>query len=167
MAKPVKNYDEDDAVCVNCIEDEALRELVRAEGHDQACVECGERSTAVSIKDLAALIDPYIREHYEPGPYDRRYGAGDDDSYWEEQQGEDLSSVVQDVVGQYFEFNDALVDALIENDPADIRDGEEPFYALDISYVQTRVYVGHLYVDFHANLTRGFHRKLTRVCEAV
>ena len=109
MAEPEKNYDEDDAVCVDCIEDEALRELVRAEGHDQACVECGERSTAVSIKDLAALIDPYIREHYEPGPYERRYGAGDDDSYWEEQQGEDLSSVVQDVVEQYFEFNDALV----------------------------------------------------------
>jgi hypothetical protein len=150
MAEPAKNYDEDDAVCVDCIEDEALRELVEAEGHDQICVECGERNTAVSIKDLAALIDPYIREHYEPGPYERRYGAGDDDSYWEEQQGEDLSSVVQDIVGQYFEFNDALVDALIENDPADIRDGDEPFFASDISYVQTRVYVGHLYEEWRA-----------------
>jgi len=150
MAELMKNYDENDAVCVDCIEDEALRELVRAEGHDQACAECGEERTAVSIKDLAALIDPYIREHYEPGPYERQYNAGDDDSYWEEQQGEDLSSVVQDLVGQYFEFNDAIVNALIENDPADIRDGDEPFYASDINYVQTRVYVGHLYEEWRA-----------------
>ena len=60
MAEPVKNYDEDDAVCIGCIEDEALHELVEAEGHDQICVECGEMNTAVSIKDLAGLIDPYI-----------------------------------------------------------------------------------------------------------
>lgn len=150
MPKPMNNYDEDNAVCIDCIEDEALRELVRAERHDQICVECGEKNTAVSIKHLAMLIDPYIREHYEPGPYERRYGTGDDDSYWDEQQGEDLSSVVQDLVGQYFEFNDALVDALIENDPADIKDGDEPFYASDISYVQTRVYVGHLYEQWRA-----------------
>jgi len=102
-------YDEDDAVCFACIEDVALCELVRAEGYDQTCVECGEERTAVSIKCLAALIDPYIREHYKPGPFERRYGTGDDDSYWEEQRGEDLSSVVQDIVGQYFEFNDTLV----------------------------------------------------------
>jgi len=150
MAKPVKTYDEDDGVCFDCIEDEALRKLVLAEGHDKACVACGERSTGVSIKDLAALIDPYIRQHYAPGPYDRRYGANDDDSYWEEQQGEDLSFVVQDIVGQFFEFHDVLVEALIENDPGDIRDGDESFYASDINYVQTRVYVGHLYKEWRA-----------------
>lgn len=150
MGEPVQNYDEDDAVCVDCIVDDALRELVRAEGYDQACVECGEISTAVSIKDLAAIIDHYIREHFVPGPYERRYDSGDGDSYLEEQQGEGLSSVVQDVVGQYFEFNDALVDALIENDPADIRDGDEPFYASDINYVEKRIYVGHLHEEWHA-----------------
>ncbi len=150
MAEPTKLYDENDAVCVDCIEDEALRELVQAEGSNQACVECGETNTAVSIKNLAAIIDPYIREHYEPGPYERRYSTGDDDSYWEEQQGDDLSYVVQDVVGQYFEFNDALVIALIDRDPADISDGDEPFYALDINYVQTCVFVGHLFEEWHA-----------------
>jgi hypothetical protein len=150
MAETKKTYDEDDAVCIDCIEDDALRELVRSEGKKQVCVECGEKNTAVSIKDLAAFIDPYMREHYRPGPYERRYGPGDDDSYREEQQGEDLSYVVQDVIGQYFEFNDALVDALIDNDPADIGDGGEPFYASDINYVQTRVYVGHLYDEWRA-----------------
>lgn len=150
MAEPEKTYHEDDAVCVDCIEDEALRELVRAEGHDHTCVECGETNTAVSIKDLAALIDPYIREHYEPGPYEPQYGSVDDDSHWEEQQGDDLSHVVQDIVGQYFEFNDTLVGALIDNDQADISDGDEPFYASDINYVETRVYVGHLLAEWRA-----------------
>ena len=150
MTEPVKKYNEDDAVCIACIDDGALRELVRAEGYNQACVECGEERTAVSIKCLAVLIDPYIREHYKHGPFERRYGAGDDDSYCEEQRGEDLSSVVQDIAGQYFEFNDALVDALIESDPADIRRGDDPFYASDINYVQTRVYVGHLYDEWRS-----------------
>ena len=35
MAETKKTYDEDDAVCVDCIEDEALRELVLAEGKKQ------------------------------------------------------------------------------------------------------------------------------------
>lgn len=150
MPEPEKTYHEDDAVCVDCIEDEALRELVRAEGHDQACVECGKANTAVSIKDLAALIDPYIRENYKPGPYEPQYGSVDDDSYVEEQQGEDLSYVLQDIVGQDFEFNDALVAALIDNDPADISDGDELFYAADINYVQTNVHVGHLLETWRA-----------------
>ncbi len=143
-------YDEDDAVCVACIEDLALRELVQAEGTKQNCVECGESNVAISIKDLASLIDPFIREHYRHGPFERRYGPADDDGYWEEQQGEDLSNVLQEVVGQYFDFNDVLVDTLIDNDPADISDGDEPFYDSGISYVQTRVYVGHLYEEWQA-----------------
>jgi len=149
MSKPVKTYNEDDAVCIDCIEDGALRELVREQGDVQACVECGNRNIAISIKDLAVLIDPYIRGHYKPGPYERRFGDGEDDSYWEEQQGEDLSDVVQELVGQYFDFHDELVDILIENDPADIRDGGEPFYASDINYVLRRVYVGHLHEEWH------------------
>jgi hypothetical protein len=113
-------------------------------------VECGKKNSAISIKDLAALIDPYIRAHYRPGPHERRFGEGDDDSYWEEQQGEDLSSVVQEVVGQYFEFTEVLVDALIDGDPADIRDGDEPFFATETNYVPTRVHVGHLYEEWWA-----------------
>jgi len=148
MAESAKTYDEDDAVCVECIEDDALRELVRAEGEKQLCVECGEKNIAVSIKDLAEIIDPYIRDHYEPGPYERQFGA--DDTEWEEQRGEDLTYVVQEIVGQYFEFNDALVNALIDHDPADVSDGGEPFYASDVNYVQTRVYVGHLYEEWRA-----------------
>src|SRR5207247_2668774 len=58
--------------------------------------------------------------------------------------------VTHEIVGQYFEFNDALVDALIDNDDADISDGDEPFYASYINYLQTRVYVGHLYEEWRA-----------------
>src|SRR5438093_10673411 len=106
MAKPEKEFDEDDAVCVDCIEDDAVREIVKSEGAKQVCAVCGRKNVAVSIKDLARIIDPYVREHYQPGPFERRYGAGDDDGYWEERQGEDLSYVTQEIVGQYFEFND-------------------------------------------------------------
>jgi hypothetical protein len=142
---------EDDAICVGCIEDEALRELVREKGHKQACVECGKKKVAVSIKGLAEIIDPYIREHYKPGRYERQFGEGDDE--WDEQEGDGLSHAVQEVVGQYFDFNDVLVNALIDNDPADIRDGDQPFYAADINYVETPVYVEHLYEEWRAILS--------------
>jgi hypothetical protein len=145
-----KTYDEDSAVCFKCIEDTVLREYVRTEGEKQVCVECGKSNRAVSVKDLASFIDPVIREHFKPGHFERRYGSGDDDSYCEEQQGDDLSYIVQEVVGQCFESNDALVDALIKHDPADVRHGEDPFYSADISYESTRVYVGHLFEEWQA-----------------
>lgn len=150
MAETKKTYDEDDVVCVDCIEDDALREIVKSEGTKQGCSVCENKNVAVSIKDLARIIDPYMREHYQPGPFERRYGPGDDDGYWEEQQGEDLSFALQDITGQYFDFQDTLIEALIDSDPADVSDGGEPFYDSATSYVETRVYVGHLYEEWNA-----------------
>ncbi len=146
----MNDYDEDDAVCAGCIDDKALRKIVLAKGRRQVCVQCEKENIAVSIQELAALIDPYIREHYRTGSYERRHGLGDDDSHWEEQEGDDLESVVQEVVGQEFKFNDALIDALIDADPADPRDGGEPFYSSDTNYVPTQVHVGHLYDEWRA-----------------
>ncbi len=143
MAMLLKYYDDDDAVCVNCIKDEPLREIVRAEGHDQACLECGVESVAVSIKHLAEIIDPFIRKYFCLGYYD---------PYRDEQQGENLNFVVAKVVKQYFGFNQVLAGFLIENDPADIRDGEEPFYASDINYEQMPIDVSHLYGQWNAIL---------------
>ena len=100
MAEAQKEFDEDDFVCVDCIEDDALREIIQSHGAKQVCAVCGDTNVAVSIKELAQIVDPYVREHYQPGPYERRYGPGDDDGYWEEQQGEDLDFVLQDITGQ-------------------------------------------------------------------
>jgi len=150
MTPEKKIYDEDDAICVECIEDDGLRELVRSEGEKQECSVCGDEDLAVSIKGLAEILDPYLREHYRHGHLERRYGRGDDDSYIEEQQGEDLDFIIQEMTGQYFDFQDLLVDTLIDSDPADVRDGGEPFYEQHVNYVETRVYVGHLYDEWRA-----------------
>lgn len=143
-------YDEDDAVCVGCIEDAALRDLVESEGQEDACAICGKTNVCVTIKHLAEIIDPYIREHYAHGRFERRYGSGDDDGWWEEQQGDDLSFVVQDMIGQSLDCEEALIDTLIEHDPADPSDGGEPFYDRAGSYEPTPVYIGDHYEEWNA-----------------
>jgi RES domain len=148
MAKALKNYNQDDAVCVNCIEDQYLRERLRAKSHDLACVKCGEESIAISISDLAKFIDPFIREHYEPGHYERQ--ATDDDSDPEEQQGDDLYNVVEEVIGNHYEFIDALVDALIKNDTVYSKHCEESFYDDSSLYEGRELEVDHLHKKWKA-----------------
>jgi hypothetical protein len=57
---------------------------------------------------------------------------------------EAVSHIVQEPLGQYFSFNDEIVDALIENDDARPQDGEEPFFSNDINYVSTGLRPYHL-----------------------
>lgn len=150
MAHEKSKYDEDDAICVECIEDHDLRELIKAEGSKGKCALCGNENMSVTIKELAEIIDPYIREHFAHGKYERRYGSGDDDGYWEEQQGEDLSYVMQEMLGQSLDCEEALINALIEADPYDPSDGDESFYDETVNYEETPVYIGDLYEKWNA-----------------
>jgi hypothetical protein len=150
MVRKKSKYDENDAICVECIEDHGLRDLIKTEGSKRICVLCGNKNMSVTIKELADIIDPYIREHFTHGGYERRYGAGDDDGYWEEQQGEDLSYVIQEILGQSLGCEEALISALIETDPYDPKDGEEAFYDETVNYEETPVYIGDLYEEWNA-----------------
>jgi hypothetical protein len=53
---------------------------------------------------------------------------GEDDKEWWEQEGDPLDHHLQEVFGQYLGFEDEIVAALEERDPADPRDGDIPFY---------------------------------------
>src|SRR5262245_7029516 len=128
------------AVCWNCVEDTHLKKLIKEEGEVQECSECGETDKeAFSAYDLAESLAPIIQEHYAHGEQVPTWGEGDDDSVWYEQEGESLFDIVQEVLGQYFDFSDEIVDELIENDGARPQDGEEPFFSNEINYVETRL----------------------------
>jgi hypothetical protein len=122
------------AVCWNCVNDEHLKAIIQEKGEVQPCSEC-ETSTrkAFTAEDLAELLDPILQEHYAHGEEVQQFGA--DDDHWWEQEGDPLSHIVQEALGENLSFYDEIVDALIENDDARPQDGEEPFFSDEINYV--------------------------------
>ncbi len=122
------------AVCWDCVEDLYLKKIVQEKGEVQLCSECGSsKRKAFTADDLAELLGPILQEHYAPGAEVQKFGV--DDDHWWEQEGDPLSHIVQQAIEQCFSFNEEVVDTLMENDDARPQDGEEPFFANDISYV--------------------------------
>jgi hypothetical protein len=127
-----------DAVCWRCIEDEYLKEIIREQGAPVECSLCeNDEEKAFTVEDLAKILDPIMREHFAQGEDVRKFG--EDDKDWWEQEGDPLSFHVQEVIGQDLEFEDEIVEALVVIDPADPRDGEDPFFDDSQNYVPTPV----------------------------
>lgn len=143
-----KDHSADDMICLQCITDRKLREIINSEGSKKTCCICGKRNIGITIKKLAEIIDPVFRAHFAPGEFERVYGDGDGDSYWEERQGEDLSYVLQELLGQHLDCENALIGSLVYIDPYDPQDGDEPFYDCELNYVETPINSTDHYVEW-------------------
>jgi hypothetical protein len=121
-----------DKICWKCVTDEGLRRRIRRGAQRDLCALCGTKRASRTIEEIAKIVDPIFREFFGPGEYERRYSAIDD-GYWEEREGDDLSTILRDVVGE-IDFEDELIDALIAGDNYWPPDGEEQFYGRDINY---------------------------------
>ncbi len=143
-----KDHSEEDMICLKCITDRKLREIINSAGSKKTCCICGKRNIGITIKELAEIIDPVFRAHFAPGESERVYEDGDGDRYWEEQQGEDLSYVLQELMGQHLDCEDALIGSLVDIDPYDPRDGDEPFYDCELNYVEIPIDSTDLYVEW-------------------
>src|SRR5947209_5255463 len=62
-----KTYDLDDFVCSECIEDDALKAKIVAEGTRETCALCGHAAKAVSIAELGHMLYPVIERFYMQG----------------------------------------------------------------------------------------------------
>ena len=103
------------ALCYGCIEDFYLSKIVREEGDVIACSVCGESEReAITVQRLGQIMEPIMREHFELGPQVMKFG--EDDKDWWEQDGDPISDAVQEVLGQYFDFEDEIVDAIVDAD---------------------------------------------------
>lgn len=139
------------AICVECATDVHLKKLIEENSEDLECSVCGEsESPAIGVVELGKLIEPIMREHFQPGPQIRRFG--EDDKDWWEQEGELISWAVQEVLGQYFDFEDEIVSAVIDAEDVRPQDGEEPYWDDTSLYVETRVRGGHLYEEWRCTL---------------
>src|SRR5271157_794909 len=122
------------AICWHCIEDSYLKQIVRDNGKPKLCSECDkETEFAFDAEDLAEILDPILREHYCEGEEVKRYGPNDDE--WWEQEGESMSDVLQEVLGQYLGWEEEVVDALVDSESVDRSDGEIGFYDDQRNYV--------------------------------
>ncbi|WP_413657887.1 RES domain-containing protein [Paraburkholderia phenoliruptrix] len=127
------------AICSNCIEDSHFRDSLAEHFEHLECSVCGEESDeAVTVESLAAVLEPVLREYFVQGAEEKHY-SGDDDKGWWEQSGEPLNDIIQTVTGQYFDFEDELVDAVCDLDDAWPGDGEEPLWEATANYVPRRL----------------------------
>ncbi|MCC2601596.1 RES domain-containing protein [Sphingopyxis yananensis] len=117
-------------LCPYCFSDKSLRrrlqEIRPNYPRTEKCDHHPNRS-GIPIEAISPLIDAVI------SPY---YHFGESNSY-SGQEGESLEDIICDLTGA--ETDDIvrdLIDQLVEDDPADPRDGDEPFYQEDQLYVR-------------------------------
>lgn len=138
------------AVCWKCIKDVYLSKQVKREGEGLKCSVCHKTRKGITVERLGEILDPILRQHIRQGREIPTIGEGDDDSIYYEQQGDPLSYWVQEVLGQYFDFEDEIVDAVVDTEFVDYSRGEEGFYDSTADYESTpiSVYGYHAEWDF-------------------
>lgn len=120
-------------ICSTCIPNKNLSKVVDTEGSEGHCSNCKRRKSRVfEIERLAALIAPVIKQHF---------WASDGRPPREEQDDEaptafDLGEIVMGMMNFDIDFRDDLVDAIVEGEDCDIRNGEIPFFEHGGAYAQ-------------------------------
>jgi hypothetical protein len=148
----------DKAICFECVEDCYLKEIIKDEGELLNCSICGEENNnAITVEQLGKLMEPIMREHFSLGPTVKKFGNEDEE--WWEQEGDSMSWAVQEVLGQYFDFEDEIVDAVIEAEDAWPPDGDEAFWDRTNLYVESRVRLGHYFAEWQWTLDELKHSK--------
>ncbi len=130
----------DTAVCWRCVEDDYLKEIIQDKGELRSCSVCKQRRKAFTADELGEELGPLIREHFAPGEQVLQMGGPEDDNGWWEQEGDTLSTVVQEVLGQSFDFNDEIVKAVIDSESVREQDGEIAFFDDTANYVERQAY---------------------------
>jgi hypothetical protein len=116
----------EDLLCWECVNDDALRQWLREEGHVGVCTFCGKRRITCPLHQVAGKIDGVIREFYRPAAM-RAHIVEDSDNpqYW--QDGESASDIIQEIAGVEAEVADAVDADLSAAESRDVRDGDDPY----------------------------------------
>jgi RES domain len=124
----------DEFVCRECVTDEYLWAAVRDQAERRTCKTCGNRRISAPLAVVADQVDSVFREHVQIGETYKAFGLDDDRGWWQ-QQGDEPSLLLQEIVGCDVDLADALVQALSESEWWVVRDGGDPFYDEGSSYV--------------------------------
>jgi RES domain len=123
--------------CPYCFDDKSLQNrLKQIRPNFPRTLKCDfhPNRSGLPARDVASLVDDVFRSNFVIGSVDPVYDRDDDKPSWV-QGGDALVEIVEGITkSETFEIAEALTEQLIEDDPADPRDGDDPFYADDQSY---------------------------------
>lgn len=146
----------DKAICCECVEDFYLKKIIQDECEPIECSVCGEaENNAIAVEDLGKLMEPIMRKHFEQGRSVKQFGNNDEE--WWEQRGDPISYCVQEVLGQYFKFEDEIVDAVIAADDYWPGDGGEAYWDDTSMYESSRIRLGHYFAEWEYTLAELKH----------
>jgi RES domain len=124
-------------ICAECVDDFFLKKIIDQSYGIHKCSICEETCNAITVNELGELLEPIMREHWECGPSVKKFGDNDDE--WWEQEGDPMSSIVQEILGQYFEFEDGIVNAVCYAEAGWAWDGDSSYWDTTSNYVKKKV----------------------------
>jgi hypothetical protein len=146
------------AVCYECVEDYYLKKIIADEGVLIECSVCASTDkNAFTVEQMGKLMEPIMREHFSLGQDMKMFG--EDDSEWWGQDGEPMSWAVQEVLGQYFDFEAEIVDAVCAAEDCWPPDGDTPLWDQTSMYVESRVQIRAYYAEWNYTLEELRHRR--------
>ncbi len=141
-------------ICVTCIGDEPLRQLLKPKLARAKCTYCGKkRVPGVSIENLASIVQEPLRSYVCLGEEWTISDDSDRTSY--ERQGSYLEELLQAELEIDEPAAQALVEALVALEPNDPRGGDVPFFTSDEKYHRCHIDsgpIGALWKDFAARI---------------
>jgi RES domain len=123
-----------DSICSQCIKDKFLQAIIRSENIEKRCDVC-EKDRPHTITS-ASVLEPLIRKHFQHPTTSSLFVQGNEYD-WLGRNCQDLDSVVQEVLGQHFEFNNQIVDAVITAENRGEGKGEITFFGRGFKYVKS------------------------------
>lgn len=148
-----------DHICYECFEDSFLRERVQREGTINECRVCDERREGISVEQLAEWLEPVMRDNLGWGREVPDFGGGDSDRISYRRLGDPLEYWVQTFLGQYFDFQSEIIDAVIDSEFIYPGDAEEAFWDETMDYEEVKHSGGDFGLAWRETLQEVRHRR--------
>lgn len=121
-------------ICRNCIADDFLKEEIDDAAELVNCTECSRTRKGISIEALGRRLEAVLRKYYVAGETYKHYDGVDDDRGTWQQHGEQLSDIIQDVLGECYGSHSLIVQAVMDAEDCDPTAGDYGFWSEDSHY---------------------------------
>ncbi|RQM47130.1 RES domain-containing protein [Paraburkholderia bannensis] len=148
-----------DHICYECFEDSVLRERVQREGNVDECRVCEEQREGIPAKRLAEWLVPVMRANLRWGREVPDFGGDDGDRVRLRRLGDPLNHWVQTFLGQYFDFQSEIIDAVVSSEVFYPGDGGEAFWDDAMDYEEVTQHAGDFWLAWHETLHDVRHRR--------
>jgi hypothetical protein len=151
-------FDHTDPICGECILEDGLADHIRLVGARAKCACCGKVRRVLPIEDIGAFMYPILKDHFVPGE-DGFVAHMDDDNGHFEQEGESLTDILVETLGDEPPFLDELEDAIQAQDPTNPMDGDFPYFDDGVLFQPRRLLLNARYESWQGVLDELRHSR--------